>query len=376
MPRVLTGLDILVAEDFGPLRGRRLGLVTNHTAIDGQRRHILDLFLDAGLDLAALFSPEHGFAGQVDERVGSATHEGTGLPIHSLYGEHEAPTPEMLAGTDLLVFDLADIGVRFYTYTTTMALCMSAAAQSGIPFLVLDRPNPIRGDVVEGPVLDEPFRLLSSWHEVPLRHGLTVGELALWSNAEYNIGADLDVLGCWGWTRDMWFDDTGLPWLNPSPNMRNLREAILYPAIGTLEACKLSVGRGTDTPFEVFGAPWIDDLALAEALNAAGIAALRFVPVRFMPTSSKFAGEDCGGCYIMLEDRAAFRPVDAAVEIARQLKNLGGDEFDHTAMHHLLGSRAAVEAIGNLEETQSIMAAWQPGVEAYLQRREAYLLYE
>ena len=376
MPRALTGLDILADADFAPIRGGRVGLITNHTAIDAQRRHILDLMLAAGVEVTALFSPEHGFAGQTDERLGSSVHAATGLPIHSLYGETEAPTPEMLAGLQILVFDIADIGVRFYTYTTTMALCLRAAAEAGLRFVVLDRPNPITGSIVAGPVLDEPFKLLSAWHPVALRHGMTVGELALWSNAEYGLHADLDVLGCDGWDRGMWFDETGLPWINPSPNMRNLREAILYPAIGPLEACNISVGRGTDTPFELFGAPWVDDVALAEALNAADIAAVSFVPVRFTPASSKFAGAECGGCYVMLESRTAFRPVAAAVQIALELKRLFGDAFDHEKMTHLLGSKRAVNSIGALVPAENIIAAWQAETDEFAERRRAYLLYD
>jgi uncharacterized protein YbbC (DUF1343 family) len=375
MPRVLTGLDILAADDFAPLRGGRVGLITNHTAIDARRRHILDLMLAGGVDVAALFSPEHGFAGQVDERVGSSLHAPTGLPIHSLYGDTEAPTPQMLEGLGILVFDIADIGVRFYTYTTTMALCLRAAAEAGLRFVVLDRPDPITGNMVEGPVLDEPFKLLSAWHPVALRHGMTVGELALWSNTEYCIRGDLDVLGCHGWDRGMWFDETGLPWVNPSPNMRNLREAILYPAICPLEACSISVGRGTDTPFELFGAPWIDDMALAEALNAADMPALSFVPIRFTPTSSKFVGEECGGCYVMLESCTAMRPVEAAVKIALELKRLFGDAFDHQKMAHLLGSKRAVEAIGALTPADNIICAWQAEKDEFAERRKAYLLY-
>ncbi|MEI6502947.1 MAG: DUF1343 domain-containing protein, partial [Armatimonadota bacterium] len=224
MGRTQTGLDVLAGEAFAPLKGKRLGLIANHTAITRSREHILDLLLASGCTVSAIFSPEHGFQGKLDELVSSAVHEPTGIPIHSLFGTQQRPAPELLEGLDALVYDIADIGVRFYTYTTTMTHCMAAAAEAGVQFWVLDRPNPIRGDIVEGPVLDKPFALLSAWHPLPLRHGFTSGELALWARAEYHLDLDLQVAQCCDWRRDQWFHETGLPWINPSPNMRNVRQ--------------------------------------------------------------------------------------------------------------------------------------------------------
>jgi len=385
----LTGLDVLAADGFAPLQGLRLGLVCNHTAVDRQRRHLLDLALQHGLQVQAILSPEHGFAGKLDEHVSSGVHEPTGLPIHSLYGQHQRPTPEMLEGLDALVYDIADIGVRFYTYTTTMTHCLGAAAEAGLPFFLLDRPNPIRGDIVEGPILDDPRSRLSAWHALPLRHGFTSGELALWADAEYAYGADLRVVRCEGWRRDMWFHDTGLPWVNPSPNIRNPRQALLYVAIGTLEACHISVGRGTDTPFEVIGAPWMDDLQAAAALNEAVAArfialsetgamnrAATFSPIAFTPYEREFVGEECRGVFIDLHDWEAFEPVRASLQIAEALQRLWPEEFGAARMRHLLGSAAATEAVVQLRPVEEIMAAWQDDLAAFQAGARRYWLYE
>ncbi|MCE5240306.1 DUF1343 domain-containing protein [bacterium] len=372
----LTGLDTLAADGFAALQGLRLGLICNHTAVDRQRRHLLDLALEHGLQVRAILSPEHGFQGKLDAPVASGVHEPTGLPIHSLYGERQRPTPEMLEGLDALVYDIADIGVRFYTYTTTMTHCMEAAAAAGLQVWVLDRPNPIRGDWVEGPVLDEPFSRLSAWHPLPLRHGLTSGELATWANATYGFGADLQVVRCTGWRRDMWFHQTGLPWVNPSPNIRNPRQALLYVAIGTLEACHISVGRGTDTPFEVIGAPWMDDLQAAEALNEVGIAALSFTPLAFTPYEREFVGQECRGIFITLHDWEAFEPVTAALQIAVTLQGLWPEQFGAERMRHLLGHAAATQAVVERRPVEEIAALWQEGLAAFRAEAAGYRLYE
>ena len=372
----LTGLDVLVEQAFVPLQGLRLGLVCNHTAISRQRRHLLDLALEHGLDVKAILSPEHGFQGRLDAPVASSVHEPTGIPIHSLYGQSQKPTPEMLAGLDALVYDIADIGVRFYTYTTTMSHSMSAAAEVGLPFFVLDRPNPIRGDIVAGPVLDKPLSSLAAWHPLPLRHGLTSGELTGWANAKYEFGADLRVVQCRGWQRGMWFHETGLPWVNPSPNIRNPRQAILYVAIGTLEACNISVGRGTDTPFEVLGAPWMDEMVAAEALNAAGIAELTFVPIRFTPYEREFVGQDCGGVFILLGDWDRFEPVRGALQIALTLQRLWPQEFGCGRMRHLLGSEAATQAVCALQPVDEIVGLWQDELRECAAELARHWLYE
>jgi len=372
---VQTGLDVLAASSFAAIKGKRVGLISNHTGIDSRRRHILDLLFGCDeVEVRAILSPEHGFAGLLDEKVPSGSH-GSGIPIHSLYGEHQAPTPEMLEGLDALIYDIADVGVRFYTYTTTMTLCMKAAAEAGIEFIVLDRPNPIDGLTVEGPTLDEPYKTLAAWHPIPLRHGLTSGELALWSNDQYDFTCDLQVIKCEGWRRPDWFDQTGLPWVNPSPNMRNLKQAILYPAIGTLESANISVGRGTDTPFEVLGAPWIDGARLADRLNALELPELSFIPIEFTPDTREFVGELCGGVYIMLGDRMGLEPVAAAAHIARLLREMWPETFTYQKLKHLLGSRRRVDMIAEMRPAEEIIASWQSDEKEFRAKRGPYLLY-
>ncbi len=375
--RTLTGLDKLLADECKPLRGLRLGLITNHTAITRSRRHMVDAFLEQELDVRALFSPEHGWRGELDEVLGetTTTDEQTGLPRHSLYSSVQRPQPDMLEGLDALVYDIADIGARFYTYTTTMAHCMEAAAQAGLRFFVLDRPNPINGREVEGPILDPPFQKLSAHHPVPTRHGLTSGELARFANAEYELGCELEVIACEGWARELWFDETGLPWVNPSPNIRNLTQATLYIALGSLEAANLSVGRGTESPFEVFGAPYINGERLAARLNEQKIAALHFVPVRFTPASSKFAGEDCGGCYVFTTDRERLQPVRASLAIARTLCEQCPEDFDPAPCLHLIGSQAVLEAVQRLDPLEEISGVFAAQETGFRQKREQYLLY-
>jgi uncharacterized protein YbbC (DUF1343 family) len=283
--RTLTGIEVLAREQFKPLRGLRVGLITNQTGIDRSRRSTIDILHHApDVKLVALFSPEHGIRGVLDEKVGDSRDEKTGLPIYSLYGATRAPSAEQLANCDALVFDIQDIGCRFYTYISTLGECLTAAGKTRKKFFVLDRPNPVGGTRVEGPML-AGARSFTGWHEIPVRHGMTVGELAKMFNAERSLGADLTVIECEGWERGQWFDETGLPWVNPSPNMRSLSAAALYPGVGLLEFCNLSVGRGTDRPFEKVGAPYVDDQALARELNAAALDGVRFVPIRFTSIS-------------------------------------------------------------------------------------------
>ncbi|HEU4785962.1 MAG TPA: exo-beta-N-acetylmuramidase NamZ domain-containing protein, partial [Gemmatimonadaceae bacterium] len=315
---MLTGIDVLRAESFARLKGRHVGLVTNHTgrARDGQTT--IDLLAGSkDVQLVALFSPEHGIRGILDATVPSTRDEKTGLPIYSLYGDTERPTDAMLKGVDALVIDLQDIGTRFYTYITTTAYVIEEAAKRKIPVFVLDRPNPIGGVQIEGPALDPSLvSFVGYFAPMPIRHGMTLGELALLFNGENKIGADVKVVPLNGWSRDDWFDADALPWINPSPNMRNLLQATLYPGIGAIEWTNISVGRGTDTPFEQIGAPWIDGVRLAAELNARHIAGIRFYPVTFTPTASNYANETCQGVFMVVTDRAALRPVRVGLEIA------------------------------------------------------------
>jgi uncharacterized protein YbbC (DUF1343 family)/CubicO group peptidase (beta-lactamase class C family) len=371
----LNGIDVLKRDGFQPLRGKRVGLITNHTGQDRERNPTIDLLHAAeGVKLLALFSPEHGIRGALDqEKISDSVDEKTGVPVFSLYGERRAPAPEQLAGLDVLVFDIQDIGCRFYTYISTMGNCLEAAAKAKVPFLVLDRVNPI-GGLVEGPVLTGE-RSFVAWHEIPLRHGMTTGELAKLFNAERGLNADLTVIQCENWQAAHWFDQTSLPWRNPSPNMRSLTEATLYPGVGVIEFCNVSVGRGTGTPFELVGAPYIDDLQLALELNRAALPGVRFVPTRFTPTASMFANQECGGVQIVLTDRNAFRAADLGIALASTLNRYYGDRLKLDNMDRLLGDRATLEAIKAGKPRSEITALWNAGLAKFEERRKPHLLY-
>jgi uncharacterized protein YbbC (DUF1343 family) len=376
----LAGIDVLRAGGFALLKGKRIGLVTNHTGRARDGATTIDLLHNSsnanGHALVALFSPEHGIRGVLDASVPSTTDEKTGLRVHSLYGETRRPTSAMLEGIDTLVIDLQDIGARFYTYATTMAYAMEEAAKRQMSVVVLDRPNPIDGFQIEGPTLDTPALGFTGYFPMPIRHGLTLGELAKLFNGENRIGADLTVVGMKNWRRDDWFDRTGMPWISPSPNMRNLLQATLYPGIGAIEGTNLSVGRGTDTPFEQLGAPWIDGVQLAEALNARRIPGAAFYPVRFTPSSSRFANEECQGIFMIVTDRLALRPVRLGVEIAAMLHKLYGATFELEAAERLLGSKNVLARIRAGDDPQAIAASWAADEARWRLMRAKYLLYQ
>jgi len=374
---VLTGLDVLAAEGFASLKGRRVGLITNHTGLSRTGVSAIDLLHKApGVKLVALFSPEHGIRGILDATVPSSMDEKTDLPIHSLYGDTRRPTDSMLAGIDTLVLDLQDIGARFYTYMTTMAYVMEEAAKRNLRVVILDRPNPINGFAIEGPALDEDLAGFTGYLPImPIRHGMTMGELARLFNEEKKIGADLQVIAMRGWRRDAWFDETRLSWINPSPNMRNLIQATLYPGIGAFEGTNISVGRGTDTPFEQIGAPWINGPALADALNARRIPGVGFYPVRFTPTASKFAKEECQGVFIMVLDRSAIRPVRVGVEIAAALTKLHGTAFEIDRAARLFGSTRDLARIKAGEDPGRLAAGWAGAEARWRRMRAKYLMY-
>lgn len=375
-PAVQTGLDVLAGQGFAPLRGLRLGLVTNHTGRDARGRRNVDLLAAApGVRLAALFSPEHGLQGKLDEKVASGAEPATGLPVHSLYGEARRPTDAMLEGLDALVFDVQDAGARFYTYITTLAYAMEAAARRGIPIYVLDRPNPINGEVVQGPMLDAGRTSFTAYHPMPVRHGMTVGELARFFNAEASIGADLHVVPMRGYGRRGWFDDTGLPWVGPSPNLRTLTQAILYPGVALVEGANVSVGRGTDTPFELVGAPWMDGETLARYLEARAVAGVRFASAEFTPSASRYEGETCRGVRISVTDREALDSPALGVEIAAAVHRLHPEGFRLQDTLDSIGSVAVLNAIRAGEDPRTIAAAWQADLDAFRVRRARHLLY-
>lgn len=374
--RVRTGLEVEAAGGWPSLRGKRIAVLVNHTAVDRQRRHLIDLLAACeDVQVVRILAPEHGLRGAVDERFPDGRDERTGLPIVSLYGDRLAPDPEHLADVDAILYDIQDAGVRFYTYTATMCLAMRAAADAAVEFIVFDRPSLLRPDLLAGPVLDKPFAGLAEYHPTPVVHGMTSAELARFANQEYDIGCELTVVPCEGYSRDLWYDATGLPWSPPSPNLRTPKAAVLYPCLGILERCDLSVGRGTDAPFEYFGAPWIDGPMLADNLNALELPAVAFVATQFTPSFREFAGQLCSGCYVSLLDRDHFRPVLTALHIARTLRRLYGDTFDLQPMAGLLGSEQAVARLAQLDDPEDIASSWNEELREYEQRRAQYLLY-
>jgi len=375
---VLTGIDVLEKDGYRQLAGRKIGLITNQTGIN--RSGVSDtqlLHAASDVELVAIFSPEHGLFGKLDvSQIEDSKDPITGIKVYSLYGTTHRPTSEMLAGIDTLVFDIQDIGARFYTYISTMGHAMQAAAKNRIRFVVLDRPNPIDGITVSGPLLDEGKQSFVGFHRLPVRHGMTIGELAQMFKAELKLDLDLEVIPLEGWSRSDYFDATGLPWVNPSPNMRSLTEAILYPGIGLLETTNLSVGRGTDTPFEVLGAPWLNDKMLALGLNRLNLPGVLFMPLQFTPDASKYEGQLCRGVSIQITDRDQFEPVRTGFEIALTLRSLFKMQWKTGNLGRLLGNEAVLKAIRDGRSYPEILDIYTPELEKFKQRRSQYLIYK
>ena len=374
--RVLTGLDVLSDQKFAMLSGHSVGLVTNQTGIDLHGRRAIDLIAATpNVRLQAIFSPEHGLMGVSNTDVPHSRDVVTGLPIWSLYGSTKRPTSSMLKDITLLVFDIQDVGVRYYTYLTTLVYVMEEAAKQRIPVLVLDRPNPINGRVVEGPLMDRDLQSFTAPHPIPVRTGMTIGEFAKLAAAERKIPVTLTVVPLVGWDRDRWFDETGLPWVNPSPNIRSVTQALLYSGVGLLEATNLSVGRGTDTPFEVIGAPWIEPRGLADALNRQGLRGVRFDPIWFTPTADVYTSISCGGVRMVVTDREAIRPVTVAFALARTLRERHRDQFRPESIQNLLVNRSTMWAFLRGEVLDRLVAWSEVDRTSFLNRRASYLMY-
>ncbi|MGH9141721.1 MAG: exo-beta-N-acetylmuramidase NamZ domain-containing protein, partial [Vicinamibacterales bacterium] len=373
----LAGIDVLAAEDFARLRGKRVGLLTNQTGRSREGASTIDLIAGApGVTLAALFSPEHGIRGDADDKVATTRDGKTGVVIHSLYGETQRPTQAMLDGLDLVVVDLQDVGARFYTYPVAVAYLLEEAARHKLPVIVLDRPNPIDGFDIEGPAQAPGGNRYVGYLPMPIRHGLTIGELVSLFNGEGHIGADLTVVPMKNWRREDWFDDTDLAWVNPSPNMRNMLAATLYPGIGAIEGTNVSVGRGTDTPFEQVGAPWIDSRALAAALNASALPGVRFYPVSFTPIAgARLGGQVCHGVFLIVTDRDRLRPVLVGLHIASTLSRLYGSQFRLEDAATLFAPKAMLEQIRGGLDPASIAASWTADEARWRLTRAKYLLY-
>jgi uncharacterized protein YbbC (DUF1343 family) len=372
------------------LDGRSVGVVCNPASVDHGIRHVADRILaHPRARLAAIFGPQHGFRSDVQENMiesGHARDEIRRLPVYSLYSETREPTAEMLRGLDLLVIDLQDVGTRIYTYIYTMANCLAAARKQGIETIVCDRPNPIGGLRLEGPMLAPGFESFVGQYPIPMRHGMTIGELARLFNEEFGIGADLDVVAMSGWRREMYFDQTGLPWVMPSPNIPTLDTAIVYPGTVLFEGTTVSEGRGTTRPFELVGAPWVVAERFAEALNRLGLPGVHFRPAVFEPTFHKHAKRACGGCQIHVIDRAAFCPVLTAVALIQAFRARGPAEFgwrdppyeyehEKLPIDILSGSSDLRERIEADVAAQAIASSWTPGVDRFMRLRQKYLLY-
>ena len=372
---VLAGIDVLARDGFRPLRGRRVGLITNATGLDRAGRRTIDLLREApGVDLRAIFSPEHGLKSEADGDVADGTDARSGLPVYSLYGARKHPPAAALRGVDTLVFDLQDAGARFFTYISTLGYAMEAAAEHRIAVVVLDRPNPIGGVAVEGPLLDPGRESFVGYHRLPIRHGMTVGELARLFNEERAIGADLTVIPAEGWQRERMAGD-GIAWRNPSPNLRSAAAAVLYPGVALLELTNVSVGRGTCCPFQRVGAPWLDGAALAAALSARGLPGARFAAASFTPSSGTHAGARCGGVAIEVADPARVEAVPLGLALALEVRRLGGAAFQPENIRVLLGNERAFQAFLRGEPPARIAAGWAPELEAFLEARRRVLLY-
>ena len=386
MSMVETGLARLVGEDGALLSGRRAGLVTHPAAVLPDLSSSLDALLGIGVRLTALFGPEHGFDGSVadGEAVGDARHRRTGLPVFSLYGANRQPTADMLAGVDVLVFDVQDVGARFYTFISTLYHVLAAAGRHGRAVVVLDRPDPINGLAVEGPPVAPGLESFVGIAPIPIRHGMTVGELARYFNSEYRLGADLTVVAMRGWQRPMWFDATGLPWAPLSPGMPQLSTATVYGGMCFIEGTNLSEGRGTTLPFEVAGAPWLDGDALAQALNRLALPGVRFRPVYFVPSASKHAGVTCQGVQVHVTDRLAFHPVETGLHVVAACRALAPDRFEFLPSSWegrpphfdlLTGDAAIREGLTAGAPVADLVADWPTLAAAFAEERRPYLCY-
>ena len=390
-PSVKTGLDVLIETRLHLLNGKKVGVITNQTGVNSEGEHIADLLHAApGVELYALFGPEHGIRGEVEggAKITSGIDPKTGVPIHSLYGKTRKPTAEMLEGLEWLIFDIQDVGTRFYTYISTMSLAMEAAAEKGIDFMVLDRPNPITGALVEGPILDTQFKSFIGIHPIPLRHGMTVGELAKLFNEEGYLEngaqARLTVIEMQNWRREMRFEETGLNWIKPSPNMPTANTALLYPGMGLLETTNVSEGRGTKNPFENVGAPWINSDQLIARLQKSNIEGIAFQKISFAPVdmpdaamNPKYEGEACNGIFLKVTDFHHFKAVAFGIHFLCALQELYPDKFSMSekGMRRMTGQAWIGEAIQNGETPESIIVRWQASMNEFMKVRNKYLLY-
>lgn len=378
--QTIAGLEVLLTEQQALVAGKRVGLITNHTGVDRQMNHAIDLIRKApGARLTALFAPEHGIRGlvQAGGKVADTVDERSGVKVYSLYGAVRRPTPEMLAEVDVLVYDIQDVGARFYTFISTMGEGMDAAAEKGIPFIVLDRPNPLADLRVEGRMMDMSYKSFVGAYPIPARFGMTPGELAGFYRDRMEKKVDLKVVKMRNWKRSTWYDQTGLAWIPPSPNIPSLTAAIVYPGTCLIEGTNVSEGRGTTTPFEIIGAPWIDGYKLADELRKANLPGILFRPAGFTPTFSKYQGEVCQGVQLHVVDRDRFEPVRTALHLLKALKQLWPDKFQwRSSLDRLSGSDDVRLALERGDTPEQIVESWSAALKEYEEVRRGYFLYD
>ena len=385
MTKVRPGLEVFLEQRMDLVRGLRVGLVTNHSAVTREFTHAVDALMNAGVRLTAVFGPEHGVRGDTadGQEIPSSVDIRTGIPVYSLYGQIKKPTPEMLSNIDVLLYDIQDVGCRFYTYTYTMSYSMQSCGQNGKRFVVLDRPNPVSGKTVEGNILDTEYSSFVGLHPIPIRHGMTAGEMATLLNAELCFNADLEIVECQGWKRSMWFDETNLPWIVPSPNMPTLDAALLYGGLCMIEGTNVSEGRGTTKPFEMVGAPWTDGYVIAEQLNSLNLPGVYFRPVFFTPCTSKHQQQKCSGIQVHVLDRDVVKAVDVGLHVIKTFHDLYPEDFQFrppgTSGKHffdlLAGTNEIRIAIEEGVSVDDIVETWRKELQDFIRVRQKYLIY-
>lgn len=375
--KVKVGIDVLSENNFSIIKNKKVGLIINHTSINNNWESTIKIIKESNVcELVGIFTPEHGFDGTLDKYINYKDSLIYNTPVYSLYGKNLRPEKKEIKNIDYLMFDILDIGVRFYTYIGTMKYCMEVADENNIGFIVLDRPNPINGVDISGPVLDKEniFGLAGS-HNLPIRHGMTPGELALLFKADGKMNLDLQIVKMEGWERKMWFDETGVPWVNPSPNIRNINQAILYPGLGLFERLNIANKRGLPSPFEMIGAPWINPGEFVENLNKYNIPGVNFTPIKFYPENHKYKGQLCGGIYITITDRKKIRPVNLGFIIILSLYNLYPEEFDIDKLWHITRSKKIISLIKNNSNIDILNNSWKESLAVFQEKRLKYLLY-
>ena len=375
--KVKLGIDVLAKNNFSIIKNKKVGLIINHTSINSNWRSTIEIIAESNVcELVAIFTPEHGFDGKLDKYINYGDNLIYNVPVYSLYGETLRPEKKMIRNIDYLIFDILDVGTRFYTYIGTMKYCMEVANENNIGFIVLDRPNPINGIDISGPMLKNINVFgLAGVHNLPIRHGMTPGELALLFKADEKMQLNLNIIKMEGWKREMWFDETGLPWVNPSPNIRNMNQASLYPGLGLFERLNVANKRGLPSPFEMIGAPWINAYDFVNSLNKYNLSGVNFTPIKFSPEEHKYSNELCEGIYITITDREKLEPVKLGFIIIITLYKMYPEEFDINKLWHITRSKGLIQEIKNDPSIAELIRYWNNDLDIFRNKRGKYLLY-